>query len=344
MKLLTRTLHHPWILLAGFLATVLLAVRLIGPAGRAAHVAGNFPAYASKNTENLLVALAIVCTVWLLYKLLLLSWHRWAGAAVATRPRRGAASTDRWPSSRAGHQYVPGSLPHQRTDASRVGRPDEVLEAHEALDGYPTGQGVGGATPQQASAPTGDTSAAGDSNHLSDEAPARLPPRLDFVTVDREVVGRGLPVEVTWSFTGADRVSVNGEDMHPAAGSTLLVLEHTGAVTLIAYNRFGRTSARSRLVIVLPVPAVSAVRLPAPPGIHLRVDVSGTISKGRTAGEHLEALFRNQDSLRPAPTAMLRPIGVPRRLINWLLTPSEDPKSSPNPITTTTNRPEKRTT
>ncbi|WP_432514265.1 hypothetical protein [Kineococcus sp. SYSU DK001] len=323
--------QHPWLTGSTLGAVTVLTVTLLGPEGRAARADGGIGRFIVEQLEMISVLLSLVGLVWFLVELLR------RRPSLERRPRAARQPVvDRWHNPRPGHQYVPGRARRSPgepraaqtgvggTATGRVGTVHEVPAAESAVNSAPTAAGTGVADDPF----TGETHAervAGD-EHLA-EPPTRrdhFPPRLALLHVDREVVGRGLPVEVTWAFENATSVSVDGVLEHPSRGSTTIVLPHSRAIEVVGHNAAGRTVARTRLVVVVPAPTIETVRLPAPPSIRLHVDVSSTIDAGRTASQHLDRLFAAQDSLRPVASDVVGPIGVPRALISWLRGVSHD--------------------
>ncbi len=124
------------------------------------------------------------------------------------------------------------------------------------------------------------------------------PEQVKRLTIDSSVAAPGLPVQVTWFFADADTVLVDGTEFPGQIGTAHVMLDRTQQIELTAENALGRVTAWTEVVVVLPLPRIGALDIPAPPPVRLHADVTTTLSAGLGAVAALDALFERQDRTR----------------------------------------------
>lgn len=151
-------------------------------------------------------------------------------------------------------------------------------------------------------------------------APAvhRDPPVVRRLTIDSSVAAPGLPVQVTWFVAGADTVHVDGTDFPGQIGTAHVLLDRTRQIEVVASNAVARVTAWTEVVVVLPLPRITAVELPAPPPVRLHADVTATLSAGLGAVAARDELHARQDLQRPPGRPALAGHVVPSSLTSFL--------------------------
>ncbi|PPK91913.1 hypothetical protein CLV92_12032 [Kineococcus xinjiangensis] len=151
--------------------------------------------------------------------------------------------------------------------------------------------------------------------HLPHDWPSA--PVLRHLSVEPAVTCQGLPVQVSWSFEHAVEVTVDGRGGFPPTGSTQLLVEESRAIPVIGRNGLGERPEWTELVVVLPMPRIDTLTVPAPPQVRLRADVSALLD-ARPATWALQKLYAEQDGVRPlAPPPQLQPMLTPAPLWRW---------------------------
>jgi len=151
-------------------------------------------------------------------------------------------------------------------------------------------------------------------------APAdRLPlPRLRRLEVSDTIAVLGIPITITWSFSGAEEVVVNHRGGFPSHGQTTVTLDRSGCIPVVATNSAGCTQVRSAEIEIIPVPAISSMTVTPMPHIVLDADIRATVNGAQGVLARLDQLLAAQDKLRPYRLRPLRPLGVPSHFATWL--------------------------
>jgi serine/threonine protein kinase len=102
---------------------------------------------------------------------------------------------------------------------------------------------------------------------------ARKPPRLEELTLGPDVALEGSELEVSWQFDGADRVECPELGTLEPSGSATLTAHRSTRLSFEAFNRYGRTSERTRMVRVVPLPRIERIPVPAFPSFDLRARI-----------------------------------------------------------------------
>lgn len=146
----------------------------------------------------------------------------------------------------------------------------------------------------------------------------QLPPRLMRLEVSDAIAVLGIPITITWSFSGAEEVVVNHRGGFPSHGQTTVTLDRSGCIPVVATNSAGCTQVRSAEIEIIPVPAISSMTVTPMPHIVLDADIRATVNGAQGVLARLDQLLAAQDKLRPYRLRPLRPLGVPSHFANWL--------------------------